>query len=99
MVASAVLGVFVTFSRIRSKGRLLLIACAAPVIILLSNFVRFLSWALLNVYGFRDATSGVPRNVSTVVCLVLAYLLFVVAAEAELRLFVAEEPEKCEGES
>lgn len=86
--AFAVLGVFVAFSRIRSIRRLVIVACTAIPIILFCNFFRFLCWAVLDVYAADSPTSPLPRNASTVLSLLLAYVLFAWVSAAKLNLFV-----------
>ncbi|MBN2271423.1 MAG: exosortase/archaeosortase family protein [Sedimentisphaerales bacterium] len=85
--ALAALGVFVTFSRIRSLGRLVFVACTAIPIILFCNFFRLFCWAVLDVYVVDSPTSPLPRNASTILSLLLAYLLFACVSAARLNLF------------
>jgi exosortase/archaeosortase family protein len=86
--AFAVVGVFVVFSQIRSIRRLVIVACAAIPIILFCNFFRLFCWAVLDVYVADSPASPLPRNASTVMSLLLAYLLFAWASSAKLNLFV-----------
>lgn len=86
--AFAALGVFVAFSRIRSVRRLLMVACTAIPIILFCNFFRFLCWGVLNVYVADSPAGPLPRNASTILSLLLAYLLFAWVSAAKLNLFV-----------
>ncbi|MBN2137492.1 MAG: exosortase/archaeosortase family protein [Sedimentisphaerales bacterium] len=87
LMACAVVGVFVVFSRIRTFRRLVFAAFLTIPVILLCNFSRLLSWGLLQIYVVADPTSVLPRCVSTVISLFLSYILFVLAASAEIHLF------------
>jgi len=76
LLACASIGVFVTFSQIRSFGRVFAVAVAAIPIILLCNFIRLFSWGIIDIYTALSPTSAVMRNISAAVSLVLCYLLF-----------------------
>ncbi len=86
--AFAALGVFVAFSRIRSVRRLVIIACTAIPIVLFCNFFRFFCWGVLDVYAADSPVSPLPRNASTILSLLLAYVLFAWVSAAKLNLFV-----------
>lgn len=86
--AFAALGVFVAFSRIRSIRRLVIVACAAVPIILFCNFFRFFCWGVLDVYAVDSPADPLPRNASTILSLLLAYVLFACVSSAKLNLFV-----------
>lgn len=86
--AFAALGVFVAFSRIRPIRRLVIVACTAIPIILFCNFFRLLCWGVLDVYVVDSPAGPLPRNASTILSLLLAYLLFAWVSSAKLNLFV-----------
>jgi len=91
--AFAAVGVFVVFSRIRSVWRLTFVACMAVPVILFCNFFRLLCWAILQLYWADDPTSNLPRSVSAVLSLLLAYGLFVLVATVKVNLFTdVDEP-------
>jgi hypothetical protein len=91
LLASGMLGVFVIFSRLRSLPRLAAAAMLAVPIILLCNFIRFLSWAMVVIYSQAAPTSPLPRNVSAICCLSAVYILFSFVCNFKLNLFVSED--------
>ena len=97
--AFAALGVFVAFSRIRSVRRLVIVACTAIPIILFCNFFRLLCWGVLDVYVVDSPAGLLPRNASTILSLLLAYLLFAWASAAKLNLFVDADQSAPRGEA
>ena len=98
--AFAFLGVFVTFCRTRSTWRLALVALATLPILLLCNFLRFLTWGIMTIYISGDVAGIMSRNVSAIVSIVAAYCLFVLVCEFKLNLFVDvnEETASFDGE-
>ncbi len=97
--AFAALGVFVAFSRVRSIRRLVIIACTAIPIILFCNFFRLFCWGVLDVYVVDGPAGPLPRNASTVLSLLLAYLLFAWASAAKPNLFVGAHQGASAGEA
>ncbi|MFC1676768.1 archaeosortase/exosortase family protein [Planctomycetota bacterium] len=94
LFAFSMLGIFVVFSRIRSFGRLVVVAMATIPIILFCNFLRFLCWAVLAVYLGFEPVSVLPRNISAVFSLFLAYGLFYFICTAKINLFVEDDSDK-----
>ncbi|MHC5005935.1 MAG: archaeosortase/exosortase family protein [Planctomycetota bacterium] len=82
------LGVFVAFARIRPFWQLVLMGAAAPVIVLLCNYVRLFTWGLITIYGGAVPLSPVPRIASSTVALLLAYALFVLLSVVLSRILV-----------
>jgi len=91
MLAFAMMGVFVLFSQIRSIWRMITMALAAVPIVLFCNYFRLLCWALIVIYTSIMPPSTLPRNISTVCSLFVAYGLFVLVCAVRLNLFVEVE--------
>ncbi len=91
LFAYALIGAFVLFSRIRSRSRVLFVAILALPLLLLCNFLRFLCWALITVYGHFSPTSPLPRDIATVTSLFLAWGIFALVCSARLNLFVEDD--------
>lgn len=95
MFAYAAIGLFVAFSRVRPVGRLIVLMVLGLPLVLFCNFIRFLLWALVTVYGGFGPVSSLPRDASTVLSLLFAYGLFAFLCGIRIDLFV-EEDEACE---
>lgn len=93
LLSFVTIGVFVIFSQNRSFWRLTAALIAFVPILLLCNLLRFLCWGLLMIYFDVGATSSLPRNVSTVCSLFMAYSLFAFVCIFKLNLFVDIEEE------
>jgi exosortase len=76
LMAYAVIGVFVTFSRLRPVWQIAVLAVATIPIALLCNLARTVTWGPVTIYGGVGPASPVPRAVAAVVSLLLAYGLF-----------------------
>ena len=74
--ASAFIGVFVVFARIRPFWQVILMALAAGPIVLFCNFLRAFTWGAATIYSQAPPLSSMPRNVSAVVSLLAAYGAF-----------------------
>jgi hypothetical protein len=93
LVGYVAVGVFVVFSRIRPLWQVIVMAIVAAPVAVFCNFVRFLVWGGTTIYGSCGPLSAVPRAVSIVVSLALAYLLFVVSCAILDNLVVEVEGE------
>jgi hypothetical protein len=82
------IGVFVAFARIRPFWQLVVMGAAAPVIVLLCNYVRLVTWGLITIYGGSGPLSPVPRIASSTLALLLAYALFVLVSVVLARILV-----------
>lgn len=76
LMSYAIIGVFVTFSRLRPVWQIAVLAVATIPIALLCNLVRTVTWGPVTIYGGVGPASPVPRAVAAVVSLLLAYGLF-----------------------
>ena len=76
LVASVAVGVFVVFSRVRPVWQVVVMALLAGPIALFCNLVRMFAWGATTIYGGFGPLNGVPRAVSMLASLVLAYVLF-----------------------
>lgn len=92
LLAYLTIGVLVTFVRIRPWWQLLVLAAAAPLIVLLCNLMRLIFWGLVTIYGGADALSAVPRTAATVMALLLAWGLFAGLSALASRIVVHEAP-------
>ncbi len=79
LLTYAVVGVFVTFARVRPLWQVLLLALLAVPVVLLCNLFRIIVWGLINIYVDSDPVSALPRAVATLAALLLAYGLFAAA--------------------
>ena len=95
----AVVGVFVTFARRRSAGRVVWMIVVAMPILLACDLLRLTVWSLVAVMGRMDPTSTLPRNISMVVAMLAAYGAFALAASARLNLFTETEAEAEPGDA
>lgn len=91
LLAYAFLGAWVAFYRRRSAWRLLIVAIAGVGIVLLSNLLRLLTWAMVQIYVWPDPAGPWPRIVSAIISLVAAYALFVGVCTMRVWLYVDEE--------
>jgi hypothetical protein len=92
LVASCtVIGVCVTFCRIRPVWQIVALAAAAGPIVLTCNLMRLMTWGLMTVYGGALPDSSAPRAVAAVVALLLAWVAFGTASVL-LDYFSAREP-------
>lgn len=97
LLASVALGVFVVFSRVRSPGRVIFAAAATIPIVLACNFIRLTCWGLIVIYTGLGPPSTLPRSLSAVSSLVVAYILFALICAVKLNFFVdADEDEEDE---
>lgn len=94
LLALALVGVFVTFSQIRSLGRLVTVAIAAAPIVLFCNFLRFFCWGLIATYSQLGPASALPRNIAVVCSLFAAYVLFVIVCSFKLNLFIKADEDQ-----
>lgn len=67
------IGVFVTFVRIRPLWQVVVMMVAAAPVVLICNFARVVSWGVVTIYAGSHPLSPVPRIVSIIFSLVLAY--------------------------
>ncbi len=88
------IGIFVLFSRIRPWWRILFVVVLSLPMVLFCNFFRLFIWGVVVIYSQVPPLSGLPRNLSAVVALLLCYLLFAFFSSFKLHLFVAEEEEE-----
>lgn len=96
LLVFASIGVFVTFCRKRSLGRLAVIAAAAGPVVLFANLVQLVFWGLIAIYARPAPTDSVSRNVSAVGSLLVAYGLFAIVSSFKVHLFTeAEQEEDC----
>jgi hypothetical protein len=91
ILAFATIGVFVTFSQIRSLGRVAMVAVMGLAVLFLCNFLRFFCWALVVIYGGFGPESGLPRIISSVFSLVVCYGLFLFLSSFSVNPFVEDE--------
>ena len=98
LVASVAVGVFVVFSRIRPVWQVVVMALLAGPIALFCNLVRMFAWGATTIYGGFGPLSGLPRAVSILASLVLAYVLFALLCVMldNLVLEVEDEEADCE---
>lgn len=80
LVTYAVVGVFVTFSRIRPLWALAFMALAAGPVLLAANLLRMLTWGVVTIYTAAGPVSPVPRVVASIVSLLSAWAVFLVIA-------------------
>lgn len=90
LMAYACIGVYVTFYRFRSWGRISFVAMAGVAIIMLCNLLRLLTWGLTAIYVSVEPVSDIPRITSAVVSLITAFLLFQAVCAVKFNLFVEE---------
>jgi len=90
LLTFAVIGVFITFSRIRSLWRIIAVAIAASPIVFFGNFLRFLSWALIDIYAKVNTLSDLPRNLSAIFAILVVYGLFVLVCEFSFKFLVED---------
>ena len=91
LVAYAVVGVFVVFSRVRPVWQVVLLAAAAVPIMLLCNLVRLLTWGVVTMYAHADPVSATPRATAAVASLLLAYAAFALICGILGRIREADE--------
>ena len=82
------IGVFVGFSRLRSTGRIILILLLLFPLAFLCNILRYLCFALANLFIVSDPESGFARNFAAVLSMLAAYGLFVIVISMKIDLFV-----------
>lgn len=85
------IGIFVLFSRIRSWWRIIFVAVLSLPMVLFCNFFRLFIWGVMVIYSQVSPLSGLPRNLSAIIALLLCYLLFVFFSSFRLNLFITEE--------
>ncbi len=76
LMSYLMIGVYVTFIRVRPLWQVIVSAIAAIPLVLSCNLIRLLMHGLVTIYGGAEATSPVPRMVSMAASLVLAFGLF-----------------------
>jgi exosortase/archaeosortase family protein len=91
LLASVAIGMFVSFVQIRPLWQLCIAAVLAGPIILVCNLLRLLVHAAVTIYGEFAPVSAVPRTVSHVAGLLLAYAGFV-ALFAILKRIIVTPP-------
>lgn len=91
LLACASMGVFITFSEIRSFWRLFAVAITAIPIILFCNFIRLFTWGIITIYTAVSPTSSVMRNMAAAASLISCYLLFSFVGSINFKLFVEDE--------
>ncbi len=74
--ASLVVGLLTVFSRRRPGWQIALLALLSVPIVGVANILRIDAWALIAIYGEIEHHSGVARNLSMGIMLVLVYLCF-----------------------
>jgi len=84
-------GILVVFSQARTLLRLLVIFLLALPLVFFCNFLRFLCWSLVVIYGRIGIVSSVPRCISAVVSLVIFYGLLLLICNAKINLFIEED--------
>jgi len=78
-LSSLLIGVLVIFSRIRPWWQLLLLGAATMPIVLFCNYFRLLFWGLVTIFGGVHPVSPAPRTLASLISMLLAYALFVLA--------------------
>jgi exosortase/archaeosortase family protein len=86
MLASAALGLFVTYSRVRPWWHIAILGAAAVPIVLLCNLVRLTVWGLATIWLEAGPLDLRPQSIAIVASLLLAYGLFALAAAALERM-------------
>ncbi len=76
LFASATLGLFVIFARIRPWWQVAVLLGALPLVVLLINWFRLELWGLVTIYGRADPLSALPRIVATTGSLLACYGAF-----------------------
>jgi len=93
LLCYAAIGVFVVFSRIRSFGRVFMVALSATGVIFFCNFLRLFCWALMVIITNAEPVDAWPKNASTVISLIACYGIFVWISTFKLNLFLEEKSE------
>ena len=94
LLPMATVGVFVTFSRVRSLGRLVFLAAAAGPILLFCSFSQLMVRGLVAVYWRTGLGGTLDRSLSAILSLLVCYALFLLACTVRLRLFVERETDR-----
>ncbi|MCP3904746.1 MAG: exosortase/archaeosortase family protein [Planctomycetes bacterium] len=76
LMSSLMVGVIVTFARIRPRWQIVVAALAAAPIMLLCNLVRVIAWGAITIYTNAHTLDQTPRYLATALSLVLAWALF-----------------------
>lgn len=79
LLATASLGIFVIFSRIRPWWQGAILLAATPVLVLVVNLFRLDLWGILVIYGRADPLSPAPRIVATIGAFLACYGAFCLA--------------------
>ncbi len=90
----AFVGIVTLFSRDRTVLRYVTVAVLAVPVLLICNVCRYVLIGLVLVVYKADPASMLPRNVSAVVSVLIAYLLFRILSDCRVNLFVEENQEK-----
>lgn|GEM_PF-1372612 len=91
LFAYAAIGVFVTFARIRPMWQVILLALVAVPVVMVCNLCRIVAWGLINIYVNSNPFSPVPRGVSTVLALLVAYGLFAAFCGLLVRIVLEDD--------
>ncbi len=86
VVTYLVVGTCVIFAQPRSLGQTVFLGLVAGPLALLCSFLRLVLWGLANIYVTSDPGSAVPRALSAVGSLLVAYLVFALASGIVRRL-------------
>jgi len=104
MPAYLMVGLYVVFSRRRSRLHIAVLALASLPIGLFCNILRMDVWVAVSALGGFDLVSAMPRNVAFAVSLMVAYGLFaagcgMLSSSGRLawRIFTVEDEESDEG--
>jgi exosortase/archaeosortase family protein len=76
IMAYLMIGVFVTFMRVRPLWQIVALALASAPILIICNGVRLTIWGAFAIFSGSHPLSQAPRLLATVAALILAYVLF-----------------------
>ena len=82
------IGIFVTFVRFRPVWQVVIMAAAAVAVAAFCNLVRVLLYGLVTIYANQSPTDALPRGVSIIGSLLLAYGMYVILLEVLNRMIV-----------
>lgn len=86
LVTYLVLGVFVTFARVRPAWQVAVMALLAVPIVLLCNLARLVAWGLIEIYGHTPPGSAWPRVVASLAAVGLAFGSFLLGVWTVARI-------------
>ena len=75
-MAYLIVGVYLTFMRVRPLWQIIALAIVSGPILLLCNLTRLVAWGTFAIYRESHPLSQTPRIIATVTALLLAYVLF-----------------------